>query len=123
MHVSTRTQKNRPTAEQLSSMLAKHLSRSKHRGLFVQGMEKVFELSTKKPLVTLKIGTLGQLKVTYDGLQFLIAEVEGSVSVNNVPVQPGHLLHEACVIGFGDASLGYSRQWVTFFSSHPEVVI
>jgi len=114
---------SRPSAEQVSWALARHLSRNKHRGLFVQGMEKVFELSSKQPLVILKIGTLGQLKVTYDGLQFLIVEVEGSVSVNNVPVEPGHVLHEACVIGFGEATLRYSRQWVTFFSSHPEIVI
>ncbi len=115
--------KNRPSADQISSVLAKHLSRNKHRGLFVQGTQKVFELSAKHPLVTLEIGTLGKLKVTYDGLRFSIAEVAGSVSMNNVPVEPGHVLHEACVIGFGDASLGSSRQWVTFFSSHPEVVL
>ncbi|SMF40015.1 protein kinase domain-containing protein [Pseudogulbenkiania subflava] len=115
--------KNRPSADQISSVLARHLSRNKHRGLFVQGMHKVFELSAKQPSVTLKIGTLGQLKVTYDGLRFSIAEVDGSVSINNVPAEPGNVLHEACVLGFGDTSLGSSRQWVTFFSSHPEVVI
>lgn len=115
--------KTRPSAEQISLVLALHLSRNKHRGLFVQGIEKVFELSAKHPSVTLKIGTLGRLKVAYDGLRFSIAEVEGSVSINNVPAEPGHVLHEACVLGFGDASLGPSRQWVTFFSSHPEVVL
>ncbi len=115
--------KNRPSADQISSVLAGHLSRNKHRGLFVQGIQKVFELSAKHPSVTLKIGTLGGLKVTYDGLRFSIAEVEGSVSINNVPAEQGHVLHEACVLGFGNASLGSSRQWVTFFSSHPEVVI
>lgn len=115
--------KHRPSAEQISSVLAKHLSRNKHRGLFVQGVEKVFELSAKQPLVILKIGTLGRLKVTYDGVRFSIAEVEGSVSINNVPAETGHILHEACVLGFGAANLGAARQWVTFFSSHPEVVL
>lgn len=115
--------KNRPSADQLSSVLAMHLSRNKHRGLFVQGIEKVFELSAKQPSVILKIGTLGRLKVSYDGLRFLIAEVEGSVSINNVPAEPGHVLHEACVLGFGAASLESARQWATFFSSHPEVVL
>lgn len=115
--------KNRPSADRISSVLAKHLIRNKHRGLFVQGIQKVFELSAKLPSVTLEIGTLGKLKVTYDGLQFSIAEVAGSVSMNNVPAEPGHVLHEACVIGFGDASLGSAREWVTFFSSHPEVVL
>ena len=114
---------NRPSADQISSVLAKHLSRNKHRGLFVQGIQKVFELSVKQPSVTLEIGTLGKLKVTYDGLRFSIAEVAGSISINNVPAEPGHVLHEACVIGFGYASLGAARQWVTFFSSHPEVVL
>lgn len=115
--------KNRPSGDRISSVLARHLSRNKHRGLFVQGDQKVFELSVKQPSVTLKIGTLGRLKVTYDGLRFSIDEVEGSVSINNVPAEPGHMLHEACVLGFGDDSLGSSRQWVTFFSSHPEVVL
>lgn len=114
---------NRPSADRISSVLAKHLSRNKHRGLFLQGLQKVFELSAKQRSVTLEIGTLGKLKVTYDGLRFSIAEVAGSVSINNVPAEPGHALHEACVIGFGDAGLGSARQWVTFFSSHPEVVL
>jgi len=114
---------NRPSAEQISLMLARHLSRNKHRGLFVQGVVEVFELSAKHPSVMLKIGKLGRLKVTYDGLRFSIAEVEGSVSINNVPAAPGHMLHEACVLGFGDESLGAARQWVTFFSSHPEVLL
>lgn len=114
---------NRPSADRICSVLAKHLSRNKHRGLFVQGIQKVFELSAKQPSVTLEIGTLGKLKVAYDGLRFSIAEVAGSVSINNVPAEPGHVLHEACVIAFGDASLGSARQWVTFFSSHPEVVL
>lgn len=115
--------KNRPSADKICSTLARHLIRNKHRGLFVQGNQKVFELSAKQPSVTLKISTLGEIKATYDGLRFSIAAVEGSVSINNVPTEPGHVLHEACVLGFGDASLGPARQWVTFFSSHPEVVL
>lgn len=115
--------KNRPSANQISSLLGKHLNRNKHRGLFVQGMTKVYELSAAHTFVSLKIGTLGRLNVTYDGLQFVIAEVEGEVSINNVQAVPGHVLHDACVLGFGAAALGSGRQWVSFFSSHPEVVL
>lgn len=115
--------KSRPSAERISSVLARHLSRNKHRGLFVQGAATVIELSAKQPSVILKIGTLGRLKVTYDGLRFSIAEVEGSVSINNIPAEQGHVLHQACVLGFGNENLGSARQWVTFFSSHPEVVL
>lgn len=113
----------RPSAEKVSSVLARHLSLNKHRGLFVYDTAKVYELSAEQTFVSLKIGTLGMLKVIYDGLRFLIDEVEGSVSINNVPAEPGHLLHDACVIGFGDAVLGSKREWVSFFSSHPEVVL
>jgi hypothetical protein len=115
--------KNRPLANQISSLLARHLIRNKHRGLFLQGMEKVYELSAKHTFVSLKIGTLGRLNVTYDGLRFSITEVEGSVSINNKLAEPGHVLPDACVLGFGDTALGSGRQWVTFFSSHPEVVL
>lgn len=115
--------KGRPSAAKISSVLAQHLSRNKHRGLFVQGAQQVFELSAKQPAVTLKVAALGRLRVTYDGVRFSIVDVEGSVSINNTPAEPGHVLHEACVLGFGDVSLGSSRQWVSFFSSHPEVVL
>lgn len=115
--------KSRPSAERISSILARHLVRNKHRGVFVQGAQKVIELSAQQTSVTLRIATLGRLKVTYDGLRFVIAEVDGSVSINNTPAIPGDVLHEACVLGFGADSLGPSRQWVSFFSSHPEVVL
>lgn len=114
---------NRPSADQISVILARHLSLNKHRGLFVQGMTKVYELSASHAFVSLKIGTLGSLKVSYDGLRFCIVEIEGAVSINNIPAELGNVLHEACVLGFGEAVLGPSRQWVTFFSSHPEVVL
>jgi eukaryotic-like serine/threonine-protein kinase len=115
--------KGRPSADRICSVLTMHLIRNKHRGLFLQGNQKVTELSAKQPSVTLKIGTLGGLTVTYDGIRFSITEVKGSVSINNVPAVPGNVLHEACVLGFGDASLESARQWVTFFASHPEVVL
>jgi eukaryotic-like serine/threonine-protein kinase len=114
---------NRPTAARVSEVLAQHLVRNKHRGFFVQGRQSVFELSVKQPTVTLKIGALGKLRVKYDGLQFTIMEIEGVISINNLPAAPGNVLHEACVLGFGDASLGAGRNWVSFFSSHPEVVL
>lgn len=114
---------NRPSAKTISKILAQHLIRNKHRGLFVQGMTEVYELSAQRDFVSIKIGTLGRVSVKYDGLRFLITDIEGSVSINNVPAMVGTTLHDACVLGFGEAALGSGRQWVTFFSSHPEVVL
>lgn len=114
---------NRPSAETLSSVLGRHLVRNRHRGLFIQGKNKVVELSASQPRVNLKIDGLGEVSVVYDGLIFLVTQVSGSVRINNTPVQDGHVLHQACLLSFGDSSLGAAQQWVTFFASHPEVVL
>lgn len=115
--------KGRPTAAQVSSALARHLIRNRHRGLFVQGTQTVVELSAQQASATLKIGTLGTIRVKYDGLQFVVVAIEGVVRINNTLAAPGDVLHEACVLSFGDSALGSGQQWVSFFSSHPEVVL
>lgn len=115
--------KFRPSSAQVSEILARHLLRQKHRGLFIQGKAKVVELSANQPTVTLKIGTLGELTVVYDGLVFQVTQVSGSVRINNVAVAVGDILPKACLLSFGDKSMGSNQQWVTFFSSHPEVVL
>lgn len=113
----------RPKAAMLSEVLARHLVRGRHRGLFVQGKRKVVELSAVRPNVILKIGTLGEISVAYDGLLFKVTGVSGSVRINNSAANVGDLLHEACLLSFGDRSLGSGQQWVTFSSSNPEVVL
>jgi eukaryotic-like serine/threonine-protein kinase len=114
---------DRPDAASISEVLGRHLVRGQHRGIFVQGAAAVFELSSAKPNVKIKIGVLGAIKVTYDQIVFRIDEVEGAVFVNNDPAVVGMVLHNSCVITFGLPTLGASRQWVTFSSSHPEVVL
>jgi serine/threonine protein kinase len=113
----------RPTAKVLSQTLAKHLVRGRHRGVFVQGNAKVVELSASASSATLKTGLLGELRVEYDELVFKISHVSGSVRINNVDAHVGMMLHDACLLAFGDRSLGSKQVWVTFFSSHPEVVL
>jgi serine/threonine-protein kinase len=83
----------------------------------------VFELSAENPNVNIKIGTLGELSVVYDGLTFRISKVDGAVRINNHSAAAGCVLHHACLLSFGDRSLGSGQQWVTFTSSHPEVVL
>ena len=115
--------KTRPAAANLSSVLGRHLVRNRHRGLFIQGKFKVVELSASQPSVNLKIGGLGEITVVYDGLIFLVTRVSGSVRINNVPVASGDVLHQACLLSFGNSALGSGQQWVTFFASNPEVVL
>lgn len=113
----------RPAAAVLSEILGKNIVRGHHRGLLVQENKTVYELSAVNPNVTLKIGTLGEIDVDYDGLEFKISAVKGSVRINNRVVNVGDVLHEACLLSFGDSSLGSGQHWVTFSASHPEVVL
>jgi serine/threonine protein kinase len=113
----------RPKSCNLRQRLARHIVRGHHKGIFVQGNNEIYELSNEKPIVKLKIGELGELKVEYDGLVFRIVEVFGSVFVNNHPAAAEMELHEACVLTFGAPNLGPRRQWVSFSSSHPEVIL
>ncbi|SPD46711.1 protein kinase domain-containing protein [Cupriavidus neocaledonicus] len=110
----------RPSAASLRSLLGAHLIRWQHRGLFVADQERVYELSDAQRNVRIKIGNLGVLKVSYDGLVFRIDEVVPDVFVNNAPALVGATLPDSCVLTFG-ADRG--RQWVTFSSSHPEVML
>lgn len=113
----------RPSAEMLSSLFAKHLVRGQHKGLFVSGKQDLYELSNHKNNVNVKIGSLGEIKVVYDGLDFVVAGFSGHVCVNNLPIANGQKLPEACVLTFGAPELQYRREWVTFSSSKPEVVL
>ena len=113
----------RPSAEKVSEILGRHLVRHRHKGVFIQGTLKVVELSGAQPSVTLKIGALGEITVVYDGLVFRVTHVGGSVRINNVSITAGDLLLQSCLLSFGDNSLGSGQQWVTFFASHPEVVL
>jgi len=113
----------RPSATVISSVFGRHLVHGRHRGLFVQGRSKVVELSAKQPVATLKIADLGEIQVKYNGLTFQITGVSGSVRINNTPAVSGNLMHDACLLSFGDRTLGSGQQWVTFFSAHPEVVL
>jgi len=112
----------RPSALAVRDTIGKYLVRGKHKGLFVHGVETIFELSHANPHVRLKIGDLGMISVNYDGLRFVIAEVSGNVYINNQRAAVTMELPEACVLTYGDPALGSGRAWPTFSSSHPEVI-
>jgi eukaryotic-like serine/threonine-protein kinase len=114
---------DRPTASAVSELLGLHLVRGAHKGLFVQGSNAIYELSDSKPYVRITLGALGELMVRYEGVSFRVVGVTGSVFINNYAATPGTELPEACVLTFGDSTLGSKRQWVTFSSSHPEVIL
>jgi serine/threonine protein kinase len=113
----------RPTANCLEEIFSKHMNIGRHRGLFVQGDRKIYELSSVNKDVTITSGKLGSLRVDYDSLDFVISSVSGNVFINNSPATVGNRLYHSCLITFGSPSMGYHREYVTFSLSHPEVVL
>ena len=87
------------------------------------GQNAIYELTNTNRNVSIDLGYLGKIRVDYNGLDFEVGAVAGDVYINNNPLLPGAKLSEACVLTFGKAELSYNREWVTFSSSRPEVVL
>lgn len=113
----------RPSAGEVRKVLSQHLVKGQHRGLFSQDTRKLYELSSEQPRVRIKVDPHGEIGVSYDGLVFRIEKITGDVYVNNATATIGMELHEACVLTFGHVSYGAHRRWVSFTSSHPEVIL
>lgn len=113
----------RPNASVISELCARYLVRNEHRGLFVVGQNAIYELTHSNRNVSIDLGYLGAIRVDYNGLDFEVSAVTGDVYINNKPLLPGSKLSEACVLTFGKSELRYNREWVTFSSSRPEVVL
>ena len=112
----------RPTAKKFCDIIQNHLVRDEHRGTFVYN-SNLYQLSKDNRQVGLKFNGLGGIVTVYDGVRFEITSVEGDVYINNRVAVPGAILHDACVLTFGRAELRNNRYWVTFSSSHPEVIL
>jgi serine/threonine-protein kinase len=113
---------DRPSMLDIKNLLGKYLLENKHRALLAYGIN-TYILDNKKRLVKLNVPNYGSLHIRYDGLDFLIDLVNGSVSVNNQAVQQGQILPGDCVITLGDFSGGANRIFITFDVSNPEVVL
>lgn len=114
---------NRPEAHTISQLCARYLVKNKHRGLFVVGQRVIYELTDLNRNVGINLGPLGSIRVDYDGLDFEVGTVVGDVYINNKPLVSGAKLSDACVLTFGRPELRHNREWVTFSSSRPEVVL
>jgi eukaryotic-like serine/threonine-protein kinase len=113
---------DRPAISEVRDVLALHLLRGKHRATLVM-QSTVYHLDTNRPAVKISTGSLGVIQIGYDGLRFIVTDVSGIVTINNLPVTIGQKLRGAGIIIFGDPSLGWNRKYVSVDVSHPEVVL
>ena len=113
----------RPDSREFSDLFGRYLVRNQHKGLFVVGQRQIYELTFQNRNVTVSLGWLGAIRVDYNGLDFEVVSVSGDIYINNTVLLPGAKLPEACVLTFGRPELRSNREWVTFASSRPEVVL
>lgn len=113
-----RTPQGRPKIETIESLLRTHLLKGRHRALLVLG-NTTHEIDAKSRSATVTSGTKGAIGITYDGLNFAVSSISGTVSINNATVDIGDELPGCCVITFGNTN---PRSFVTFDVSNPEVM-
>jgi len=112
----------RPTMRDVADLIGRHLLRDQHRALLVSGGSTFF-LNRTNRTVQLSVRGQGSLKIYYDGLSFVVSEITGHVSINNMEAVDGQILPGSCVIVLGSAALAAQRTYITVDVSHPEVGI
>ncbi|MDP2825419.1 MAG: serine/threonine-protein kinase [Sulfuritalea sp.] len=113
---------NRPAMREVGDLLAKHLLHNKHRALIVFD-GKASYLDATRPSVVLRLASIGEVGIRYDGFSFLVGSVNGEVFINNTPVAAGDHLPGACVVALGAPERQAARKYITFDLSHPEIVL
>ncbi len=106
----------------LHGMLAKHLLCERHKALVVfQGTASYLDSARRS--VRLRLPSIGEVEIVYDGFAFKVSAVSGDVFVNNRRVLAGDFLPGACVVALGAAEQKNRRKYITFDLSHPEIVL
>lgn len=112
----------RPLMRDVCKVLARHLLYDRHKALVVfQG--KASYLDSQHRSVSLRLPSIGEVDIAYDGHCFKVQRVSGDVFVNNHQVSAGDALPGACVVALGSAELKARRKYITFDLSNPEIVL
>lgn len=113
---------NRPAMGDVRDLLAKHLLCNRHRALVVFNKNASY-LDATRPRVDLRLSSIGEIGIRYDGFHFLVDSVSGEAFINNTTVAAGDRLPGACVVALGAPERKADRKYITFDLSHPEIVL
>ena len=113
---------NRPLMRDVRNVLAKHLLYDRHKALVVFKGEATY-LDASRRSVGLRLPSMGEVEIRYDGFCFQVHSVSGDVFLNNRQVVIGDVLPGACVIALGSPDKRNKRKYITFDLSHPEIVL
>lgn len=112
----------RPLMKKVRDVLAKHLLFDRHKALVVFNGQPSYLHSTNRS-VNLRLPSMGEISIQYDGFDFLVQSQSGDVFVNNQRVAVGDKLPGACVVALGAPDKKNLRRYITFDLSHPEIVL
>ncbi|HEY0333598.1 MAG TPA: serine/threonine-protein kinase [Stenotrophomonas sp.] len=113
---------DRPSMETVKNLLSRYLLVNRHQGLLVyQGQPSYLNSSNRT--VSANLPGMGGLRIYYDGLDFVVQAVDGSVYINNQLARANQLLPGSCVIALGAPEHAARRRYITFDLSSPEVVL
>ncbi|AKC86328.1 serine/threonine-protein kinase [Pseudoxanthomonas suwonensis] len=113
---------DRPSMQQVRETLAKHLLFDRHQALVVyKGQASYLNASNRE--VSAKLSEMGSITIAYDGMDFVVADVQGDVFINYGKTVKGQALPGSCVVALGGPDKGASRRYVTFDLASPEVVL
>lgn len=113
---------DRPSMPLVRDELAKHLLFDRHRALVVyQGQASFLDASNRS--VSAKLPGVGSITIKYDGMCFIVANVQGDVFINYGDAIVGQPLPGSCVVALGAPDKGAGRRYVTFDIASPEVVL
>lgn len=108
---------NRPTAMKLSLLLEKEILKGKHRAKFVHG-NSTYTIDINKDVENIGFPD-NYFTISYNGYDFLVTKVVGEVLFNNMEIDIGSPITEACVI-----TLKTNRVvFVSYLSSYPEIIL
>lgn len=112
----------RPSMQDVRDLLARHLLFERHQALVVYKGQAQYLNSFNRD-VTAKLAGMGSVTIAYDGMNFVVAEVEGDVFINYRRTSKGDILPGSCVVALGAPEQGSRRRYVTFDLASPEVVL
>lgn len=112
----------RPDATTIRNLLHAHLVSGSHTAAFIH-RNNLHICSKSNPQTKIDCNHLGTLIISYNDISFSVKSVSGDVYINRNAAKANDIIPSSCVLTFGNPSLPRSREFVSFNSSQPEVVL
>lgn len=112
----------RPLMKNIRDQIGRYLLRDKHQALAVYGA-KTFVIDSNNRSAGFNYPEVGEIEITYDGLNFFVSKSKSEVFINNAPCTCNQEIPGSCVVTLGESFRRNKRVYITFDVSKPEVVL